>query len=202
MLDNGKTFGFSYSNYAANLLDNFMWQKYFISGKCKYHVSFEEKGFSFLHYLYLYLFVFSEFYTCFSSQLIKTSKKGAPCLSVACKIVAGFSMAEEMLTNSLHISSANTEASVRSIARSFSCKQRSWIFTPSFVYTYIHAYSSEIEGLCLIKWPSQTLGNLLLHFWNIKNLCSFYYVSLLFFPPIYDECSSLYLQRPIFEVFC
>ena len=122
----------------TNLLDNFMRQKYFISGKCNIPCIFWGKRlFLFALPTYLYIF-FSEFYTCFSSQLIKTSKKGAPCLSVACKIVAGFSMAEEMLTNSLHISSANTEASVRSIARSFSCKQRSWIFTSSFVYTYIH----------------------------------------------------------------
>ena len=61
---------------------------------------------------------------------MRTSKKGCPFLSVPWRIKAGLSWLADMLTNSLHISSANTDASIKSAARSFSYKfKRHWKFS-------------------------------------------------------------------------
>ena len=60
-------------------------------------------------------------------------------------------------------------------------------------------HPSEIRGLCLIKWPSETLQNLL-YFWNMKTHLVFFHFVLLYFSP--NECPGLCQQRPGHSLGC
>ena len=55
----------------------------------------------------------------------------------------------------------------------------------------ISMHSSEMRGLCLMKWPSEMLQNLP-YFWNMKtHVCSFFFISC-YFIFFSNECPGLY----------
>ena len=63
------------------------------------------------------------------------------------------------------------------------------------VYCVVADHSSEIGGLCLMKWPSQTLQSLP-YFWNTKSHVDFHFSfhATLFFSP--NKCPGLCGHRP------
>ena len=56
-------------------------------------------------------------------------------------------------------------------------------------------HSSEIRGLCLMKWPSETLQNLP-YFWNMKTHVVFFIFILCYFIFFPNECPGLCRHRP------
>ena len=63
------------------------------------------------------------------------------------------------------------------------------------LFSLLKLHSSEIRGLCLMKWPSERLQNLP-YFWNTKThvVFSFFISCYFIFPP--NECPGLCWHRP------
>ena len=56
-----------------------------------------------------------------------------------------------------------------------------WCTSDKTLTCLVHTHSSEIRGLCLMKWPSEMLQNLA-YFWNVKTHFSFFiYCYFIFF---------------------